>query len=166
VLLASQFPVRAFIVLWLLFVGAAAIGWLVVYPYMLRQGPLARYRDGVFAGPRRWESLAGLRAPLPRFGTVTVTPPLARLTCDEDGIHVQPAVGILGILVPRLMFKWEDMRKAEVVGDSALRLQFRAVDAPIILGGLTDRSSLIDEIAAHGIEVDRHGGHTSWWSTR
>jgi hypothetical protein len=151
-LLTSRFPVGLFLVLWLLCAAAAAIGWLGIYPYMLRRGPLARFSNGA-VGPPTWQSLAGLRAVIGWVGTVSVTPPLARVVCDDVGVHVGPVAPVLGFLVPSLLFKWGDIGVAEVVGSSGVRLRFRAADAPIVLLGLTGRSSLMDELRAHGIEV-------------
>lgn len=166
VLLANQFPVQAFVVLWLLCLGGAAVGWLVIYPYSQRQGPLRRFAAEMSPGPFRWQSLAGLRYPLANLGTMTATPPLARVICEEAGIRVQPAVRLLRFLIPSLMFEWQDVAIAEAVGSSSVRLRFRSVDAPILLRSLTDRSSFLDELDAHQVKVDRQAQQSSWWSTR
>ena len=164
-LLASRPPSPAFLLLFVVCVAGAAVGWLVIYPYSQRQGPLARFAAAMSTGPFKWQRLAGLRYPLASLGTMTATPPLARVVCEDIGVRVQPAARFLRFLVPTLVFTWEDVAVAEAVDTSGVRLRFRAVDAPVILQ-LTDRSTFLDELESHAVAVDRRPQKSSWWSTR
>lgn len=165
-LLAAQFPTQWFLVLWLVCVAGAAFGWLVIYPRVQRGGPLDRFAARAPAGPVRWEGLSGIRYPLPRVGTMTATWPLARVSCDDESVCVRSSLRFFGFVVPTWRFRWDDLLVAEAVGMSRVRLRFRAIDAPVIVGGLTARDGFLDQLATHGVRIDRQSRPSSWWSTR
>ena len=165
-LLAAQFSTQWFLVLWLVCVAGAVVGWLVIYPRIQRGGPLDRFAARAPAGPARWEGLTAIRYPLPRAGTMTATWPLARVSCDDEGVWVRPSLRLFGFAIPTWRFRWDDLSVAEAVGRSRVRLRFRAIDAPVIVGGLTARERFLDELATHCVRIERQSRPPSWWSTR
>jgi hypothetical protein len=166
VLLLAQFPVQWFLLFWLVCVAGAAAGWLVVYPYTQRRGPLAQFLTTTRPGAVRWRGLVGVRYPLAQGGTMTATTPMARVTCDDDGVRVWASVPVLRFAVPSWLFRWPDLLVAEAVGGSGVRLRFQAVDAPILLLAMVDRASFFDELETHSVRTNRRPQPSGWWSTR